>query len=144
MEQREVQVRVVDHETYPGNKTSKSIRRKEYSKLYPDQTRSQVHFIFTHKMESLMPEKQAKFLIRKYGKVIEIVGAEGIKLNKDEKMKYNVDQLKRGSMINLAARMSIKNAITMKNEVLRETIKKAILEGVEPITQEAFELRKGK
>jgi len=142
MELREVNYRVKDNDTYPGNRTSKSIKRKEFRRLYPDVMSKSLHFIFIHEQEQLIPEKQAKFLLRKYGKVIDIIGPETIKLNADEKAKYNVDDMKRSSMINLAARMDIKHAIKMKNEPLREAIKAAMLKGVEPITQAEHEERK--
>jgi len=139
---REVIVKVVDHRTYPGSKTSRNIKRDEFAMLYPDKRETQINFIFTHKKELSMPEIQASHLVRKYGEMIEIVGAEGIKLNQDEKQKYNVDQMKRGAMIKLASRMDIRYGNRMKNEVLREAIKKAIMEGVEPLSLEEYEIRK--
>ena len=142
---REVNVRVVDHKTYQGNKTSKSIRRNEFEMIYPGERVRRLDFIFTHKQSLLMPEKQANFLKRKYGEVIEIVGAETIKLNADEQSMYDVDKMKRNTpagLINLAARLDIKDAIRMKNDVLREAIKKEILAGKSPITQEEHAIRK--
>jgi hypothetical protein len=89
-----------------------------------------------------MPEKQAQFLIRKHGKVIEIVGAETIKLNADDKAMYDVEKMKRPALINLAARMDVEGSIRMKNEVLKEAIKKAIINGAVPLSQSEYEKRK--
>ena len=135
-------VQVVDHKTYPGSKTSRNIKRKEFEMIYPNERAVQVNFIFTHNKPISMPEIQANFLKRKHGAVIEIVGAETIKLNTDEKALYDVDKMKRPVLINLAARMDIKFAMRMKNEVLKEAIKKAMLDGVEPISQEDYLIRK--
>jgi len=139
---REVKVEVVDHKTYPGNKTSRNIRLKEFEMIYPGERPRRLDYIFTHRKPLLIPEKQATFLIRKYGKVIEIMGAEKIKLNADDKAMYNVDTMKRPALINLAARMDVDGAIRMKNEVLKEAIKKAILGGVVPLSQSEYEIRK--
>jgi len=142
MEMREVQVRVVDHGTYRGFRTSRNIKRKEYTMIYPDREPKRLDFIFKQHEEKLMPEKQAKFLIRKHGELIEIIGAESIKLQPEEKALYDVDNMKRQSMINLAARMDIQGCMQMKNDVLRETIKASILRGVVPLTQEEYEVRR--
>ena len=142
MRSREVKVLVVDHKTYPGNKTSRNIRRKEFEMIYPGERSRRLDFIFTYKKPLLMPEKQAQFLIRKHGKVIEIVGAETIKLNADDKAMYDVEKMKRPALINLAARMDVEGSIRMKNEVLKEAIKKAIINGAVPLSQSEYEKRK--
>jgi len=135
-------VMVVDHKTYPGNKTSKNIKKKEFEMLYPEERPRQINYIFTHNKTYLMPESQANFLHRKYGEVIEIIGAETIKLKADEKALFDVDNMKRPALINLAARMDIKDAIRMKNVVMKEAIKKAMLAGTQPLSQDAYEKRK--
>ncbi len=142
MEMREVQVRVVDHGTYKGFKTSRNIKRKEYSMIYPGMEPKRLDFIFKQHEEKQMPEKQAKFLVRKHGDVIEIVGAESIRLQPEEKALYDVDNMKRPAMINLAARMDIHGCMQMKNDVLRESIKGAILRGVVPLTPGEYEIRR--
>jgi len=139
---RDVNVSVVDHKTYPGNKTSRNIKKKEFAMLYPMERERQLNFIFIHKKPLLIPETQANFLKRKYGTPIEIVGAETITLSTDEKAMFDVDKMKRPAMINLAARMDVPHAMRMKNDVLREAIKKAMIAGVQPIPQAEYELRK--
>ena len=139
---REDMVRVVDHETYSGYRTSGMIHHKEYRLIYPDRMPRRRSFIFKHNKEEVIPKAEAQFLVRKYGKVIEIKGMDKAKPKGDEKAQMDVEAMKRPELVSLGARLEIKNPIAMKNEVLREAIQRKLKEGNTPMTEE--ELKKAR
>jgi hypothetical protein len=141
MEMREPMLRVIDHEAYRGNRTSKMITRKEHAMLYKDTDPLRLSFIFEVDKEKLIPEKQAKFLKRKFGAVIEILGQENIKLNGDEKAQYQLETMGRPDLIKLAARFKIANSFKMSKENLIEAIKAKIIAGEAPMSEQEYENR---
>ena len=144
MEMKEQKVRVTDHETYPGNKTSKFLTKEEMLRIYPGTDPVKQSYIFVHTTETLVPKKQAEMLVRKYGKVLEIIGLEDVTVKSSSAAEITADvmEMQRPALINLAARLSIKNAMTFKNDPLRDRIIDALNSGATPIPQSEFKAKK--
>jgi len=138
----EIRVNVIDPQA-DGFNTSRSIRREEFQRLYPESPHpAKQHWVFKPGKPQLIPFKQALALKRKYD-WMKLVTADG-KMELDAYL-LSLDVSREGGMtwphlLQLASKIGISNPMQFKRDKLEALFLKRVSQGAQMPEEEKEEV----